>query len=371
MVFFKDFLRRIGRFLDAGWSALDLGGERVTVRLQNLIRSITEMAEEKEGAPSPAKLDLLLYAPCPVKLVMKDEIERIVSRYSQRNVEVTVQVPMGCTSVDPFDPVYRLKDAGELPAIIASIGFGDFWKKEFVDRFVRSKVFESVLPERVNPMFEKAAMIDPRGCYTIYGVTPYIFLVDKRRLGALPVPRAWEDLLDSKYRGEIIMCGDGDDMADAVVLNIYKDRGSEGLKQLAGNVKSIMHSSQMAKIAGTEDPEGAAVFIIPCFFAQSARVGGHVQVVWPEDGAAASPLYFLAKKSERERLSELIAFFTDGFSTIDSASWFLPLGGENLSGIPPEAKIKWIGWNFIEENDVNRLRDELNLTFRAAQKGLP
>ena len=343
----------------------------MNVQLQKLIRSITEMAEENEGPEGPGKLDLLLYAPCPVKLVMKDRIERIVERYRERNVEVAVQVPMGCTSIDPIDPVHRLKDPGQLPAIIASIGFGDFWKKEFVDRFVRRGVFETVLPGRINPMFEKAGMIDPRGCYTIYGVTPYIFLVDTRRLGGLPIPRTWEDLLDSKYRGGIVMCGDGDDMADAVVLNIYKDRGVEGVKQLAANVKSMMHSSRMAKIAGTDDPEGAAVFIIPCFFAESAGGAGHVRVVWPEDGAAASPLYFLAKKSERERLSELIAFFTDGFSTIESASWFLPLGGVRMTGVPPDAKIKWIGWNFIEENDVNTLRDELNLTFRAAQKALP
>jgi ABC-type Fe3+ transport system substrate-binding protein len=115
----------------------------------------------------------------------------------------------------------------------------------------------------------------------------------------------------------------------------------------------------------------AAIFILPCFFAESARGGGHVQAVWPEDGAAASPLYFLAKKSERERLSELIAFFTQGFSTIESASWFLPLGGVDMPGVPADAKIKWIGWDFIEENDVNSLRDALNLTFRAAQKALP
>jgi hypothetical protein len=204
------------------------------------------MVEEREGFPEPGKLDLLLYAPCPVKLVIKDRIESIVEGYRGKNVEVLVQIPMGCTSVDPFDPVYLLKDAEQLPAILASLGFGDFWKREFVDRFVRSGVFEAVLPPRVNPMFEKAGLIDPRGAYTIYGLTPYIFLVDTRRLGALPVPRTWEDLLDSKYRGEIIMCGDGDDMADAVVLNIYKDQGVEGLKRLAGNVKNIMHSSLMA-----------------------------------------------------------------------------------------------------------------------------
>ena len=131
-------------------------------------------------------------------------------------------------------------------------------------------------------------------------------------------------MLDSQYRNEIVMCGDGDDMADAVVLNIYKEHGIEGLKQLAGNVKSIMHSSQMAKIAGSADPEAAAVYFIPAFFAESAKRADHVRVVWPEDGAAASPLYFLAKKSERERLTDLISFFTDGFAPSRAPPGLLP-----------------------------------------------
>ena len=342
----------------------------MNVQLQRLIHSIKEMGQEKDLLPRPGKVDLLLYAPCPVKLVMKGQIDRIVEQYREKNVDVFVHVPMGCTSIDPFDPIYKAKDPDELPAIIASIGFGDFWKKEFVNRFVHSGVFESVLPSRVNPMYEQADMIDPRGCYTIYGITPYIFLVDTRRLGSLPVPRTWEDLLDSQYRNQIVMCGDGDDMADAVVLNIYKDHGIEGLKQLADNVKSIMHSSQMAKIAGSEDPDGAAVFLIPYFFAESTKRADHVRMVWPEDGAAASPLYFLAKKRERERLTDLISFFTHGFSAIESACWFAPLSRTDMSGVPVNARIKWIGWSFIEENDINSLRDELNLTFRTAQREL-
>ncbi len=220
-------------------------------------------------------------------------------------------------------------------------------EKEFVERFVRSGLFESVLPAAVNPMHVQAGMIDPGRNYTVYGVTPYIFLVDTRRLGSLPVPRSWEELLEPMYRNEIVMCGDGDDMADAVVLNLYKEKGIEGLRRLAHNVKSIMHSSQMAKIAGSSDPDAAAVFIIPLFFAESTRRHDHVRVVWPEDGAAASPLYFLVKKKDKERLSELLSFFTTGFASIKSASWFVPIGQTDLTGFPEGAKLKWIGWDYI------------------------
>lgn len=338
-------------------------------QLQKLMESVERMGFEDERVQT--NVDLLLYAPCPVKLVVKDRIDRIVDGYRERKVDVTVHVPMGCTSVDLYDPACMETDPERLPAIIASIGFGDFWKKEFVERFVKSGVFEAVLPRPVNPMYERAGMIDPRGCYTIYGVTPYIFLVDTRRLDSLPVPRVWEDLLDPRYRGEVVMCGGGDDMADAVLLNVYRENGFEGIRRLAGNVKSIMHSSKMAAIAGSSDPEAAAIFIIPWFFAESTKRPEHVRMVWPEDGAASSPLYFLARKSEKERLAELISFFIRGFSEIESASAFIPVGASEPPGLPSGAGLKWVGWKFIEENDVNALRDELSTLFRTSLREHP
>jgi ABC-type Fe3+ transport system substrate-binding protein len=345
--------------------------------LDEMMRSIRRMGEQDDAPgpsdPSGKPVDLLLYAPCPVKLVVKDEIDRIVADYEARGQEVTSHIPMGCTSVDPYDPIYRETDPDRLPGVIGSIGFGDFWRKEFVNNHVRPGVFEAALPAEINPLHVQAGLVDPRGCYTVYGVTPYVFLVDTRRLGGLPAPRTWEDILHPRYKGEVVMCGDGDDMADAVVLNLYKDSGMDGLRALAANSKGLMHSSSMVKSAGSSDEAAGAVYVIPAFFAYSTRQPEHIRIVWPEDGAAASPLYILAKKTERERLRELIGFFSGrsrgGFAGIESAAWFAPLSGSAPSKLPGEARLKWVGWDFIEDNDVNALRDKLNALFRAMVKG--
>jgi len=335
-------------------------------RLDHLIQSITQM----DDAPAMGLADLLLYAPCPVKLVVKERIEAIAGSYAKEGTPLVTHIPMGCTSVDPFDPLYMETDADKLPAIIASIGFGDFWRREFVDRFVASGVFGSILPEVVNPLFAKAGMLDPAGAYTVYGVTPYIFLVDHQKLAGRPAPRTWSDLLDPVYKGELVMCGDGDDMADAVLLNLYKDFGEDGLTRLAANCKSLMHSSRMAKVSGTNAPDAGAVFIIPLFFAESTKLPEHVEVVWPADGAAASPLYFLAKKSEQARLARLIDFFVHGFGDIDSATWFIPLDGSRPSRLPEHASLKWVGWDFVAAQDVNALRDDLAVKFRMLNPGV-
>jgi ABC-type Fe3+ transport system substrate-binding protein len=334
-------------------------------RLDHLILSM----QQADRAPDMGLADLLYYVPCPIKLVAKERIEAIALACANEGTPLVTHIPMGCTSVDPYDPLYMETDPDRLPAVIASIGFGDFWRKEFVQRFVDTGLFGRILPEVVNPMFTQAGMLDPDGMYTIYGVTPYIFLVDHQKLAGRPVPGTWGDLLDPMYKGELVMCGDGDDMADAVLLNIYKEFGEDGLVRLAANCKSLMHSSRMAKVSGTNAPDAGAVFIIPLFFAESTRLPDHVEVVWPADGAAASPLYFLAKKSERVRLASLIDFFIRDFGDIDSAGWFIPLDGSRPSRLPAHARLKWVGWDFIASCDINALRDELAVKFRMLNPG--
>jgi ABC-type Fe3+ transport system substrate-binding protein len=334
--------------------------------MSQMLQWMASIAQEAEApAPAVGELDLLFYAPCPVKLAVKDGVDRIVAEAAGRGERLAAHIPMGCTSVDPFDPIFREPDPGLLPGIIASIGFGDFWRQEFVARHLDAGAFAALPPARPNPLHVDAGMLDPQGRYTIYGATPYIFLVDRRRLGEVPPPRSWADVLDPRFAGELVMCGDGDDMADAVVLNLFKDRGREGLRDLAANAKGLMHSSRMAKIVGSAEPDAGAVFIIPLFFAQSIKLPPHVEIIWPEDGAAASPLYFLAKKSEQPRLAAFAEFFLSGFAAIPSAQWFVPLGLDSSAFLPPGAKLKWVGWDFIARNDVTTLRDALCGEFRA------
>lgn len=333
--------------------------------LNQLIRSISHY--EDEDAQQALGADLLLYCPCPVKLVVKDSMEAIAAQSAAQGAPLRIKIPMGCTSVDPFDPLYMEQDPDKLPAVIASIGFGDFWKRAFVDRHLQGDLFSAVPPEAINPLHEQAGLIDPKGRYTLYGVTPYIFLVDEKKLGDVPAPRTWADILDDRYKGMLVMCGDGDDMADAVVMNIYKDFGMEGLQALANNAKCLLHSSEMAKVAGSNDPRAGAIFIIPAFFASSVRPLEHVKMVWPEDGACASPLYFLAKTSEQARLKPILDFYaTSGpgsFAGIDSARWFAPMVAHD-SPLPEGASLKWVGWEYVEQFDVNLLRQELHPVFR-------
>ena len=337
--------------------------------LDDLIQSVSRMGEE-DRQPPPPPADLLFYAPCPVKLAVKDAVNALADALAATHAAtgagdgdpLAIHIPMGCTSVDPYDPLYRETDPDHLPQVIASIGFGDFFRRGFVERFVNTGVFTAPEPEGVTPMHRAAGIVDPAGRYLVYGLTPYIFLIDRKRLGDLPVPRRWADLLDPCYAGQVNMCGDGDDMADAVLLSIHKDFGMQGVARFAANTRGLMHSSRMAKSGGA--PQAGGIYILPYFFAETTRQPDHMLTVWPEDGAAASPLYMLAKRTARPRLDRLIDFFITGFGQLESARWFLPLTGPLPESLPQGAAIKWIGWDYINGTDITALRDRLNGEFR-------
>ena len=59
-------------------------------RLEHLMQSL----QQQDDIPVMGKTDLLLYAPCPVKLVVKECIEAMAAA---TNPPLKADIPMGCT----------------------------------------------------------------------------------------------------------------------------------------------------------------------------------------------------------------------------------------------------------------------------------
>jgi len=120
-----------------------------------LMASVIQSGQEDN--PEPSDLDLLLYSPCPVKLAVKGFLDAVTQEYEEAGDRLRIHIPMGCTSVDPYDPLHLETDPDKLPGIIASIGFGGFFRKGFAERFVNKGLFEAVLPERIHPCTRRPA----------------------------------------------------------------------------------------------------------------------------------------------------------------------------------------------------------------------
>ena len=194
-----------------------------------------------------------------------------------------------------------------------------------------------------------------------------VILVDKKRLGSRPLPKTWADLLHPQFNRDIIISGEEGDIHESFLFGLHKDHGEAGLAALGANVSNFMHPAEMAKTAGSENPKGAALYILPWFFARSTPHRDRTSVVWPEEGAYLSPLYLFQKRNARPE-ARLARDFLCG------EAWAAHLAKVGLAparaGSPPlPGKLRWLGWDYVRNHDLEALRAPLNAAFVKGRRG--
>jgi ABC-type Fe3+ transport system substrate-binding protein len=177
------------------------------------------------------------------------------------------------------------------------------------------------------------------------------------------VPERWSDLLDPAYHNNIII-GGPDGVNELLLLDLYKELGDTAVRQLAPNVKDTWHAAQMAKTAGTGSSKGAAIYVLPWFFAKTCPHTRVVSIIWPGDGALVNPMYFLLKKSRAKDLGPLVDFVTGAeFGTKMAETYFPPLHPGTGNHLPEKARLKWLGWDFVYSRDVGGLIEYVTQIF--------
>lgn len=244
-----------------------------------------------------------------------------------------------------------------LPDIITNVGFEQIFDNKFIEKFINKGVFKSKNTKPVNKEFIKAGCIDPEGIYEIFAATPYVFLIDKNKLGNKPIPRKMEDLLKECYRSQIIVNGEKGKISYVLLLYIFKEFGMEGISKIKLNVKDTWHGSKMAWVAGTNNEDGAAIYITPWIFAKVCPRVESTTIVWPDDGAIISPMILVSKKSLDVVSKEIYHILTGkDFGNIAANSYYLSASPFVNNNVPKNSKIKWLGWNFIRQNDIHLLK---------------
>jgi ABC-type Fe3+ transport system substrate-binding protein len=283
----------------------------------------------------------------------------------ETGLTLNCHIPMGCGHhEDDYDDIWKVENIDEFPDIVASMGFGDFFRQEFVERFVKKGYFGTAWSGSINETFEKAGFRDPDGWYTIYSVFPYVMLVDTRKLGGVPAPRYWSDLLHPQLRDNIVINGSDGLVAEVPLIYFFREHGEEGLIRLAANIRESWHPAQMTKAAASPNSRGAAVYIMPWFFAQARTMSSEVQLVWPLDGALTSPIYLLIKESKKTELKSIIDCITGSELGARSAQACFPSLNPHVDNKLPEgASFKWLGWDYVKANNLEEIKTHANDVF--------
>ncbi|WP_333645454.1 ABC transporter substrate-binding protein [Lacrimispora sp.] len=303
------------------------------------------------------KLDFYGNTICPLKFTFRDALEEIEREHKkQHGFSRKCYLEFGKMTDDTCGEAWDHGDPEKFPGVFFSKEFNEYLSLDFQKKMEGR--FTGDFYEKVNPVLKEAGLYDPENIYNVYGVMAETFLIDKKRLGDLPVPRTLEALLDPMYENNIIIFGkDRETISNALFLYIYKAYGEEGIRKFAGNVKHALHGSVMSKTAASSRSEGGAIYLVSWFFAQTCVREG-VEIVWPDDGAITLPMYMLVRKDDAERVKDITDYITGkDFAEACTKAYTPPMNGEVNANLPPGAAFQWLGWDFIRSHDIPTLAE--------------
>lgn len=310
------------------------------------------------------KLNFLGLISCPMRQIFKDSLEDALQKHrKQTGITLNSFVPSACHHIENVEELLDNSDIDDFPDMFSSLGFNYMFKNNIKTLMSRNE-FSTPTQVNLSQPFIDAGCIDPQNEYGVYSASPVLFIVDIHKLGDLPIPTKWLDLLNPIYKDNIIVSGSKDEIFNDIALYFYKEFSMDGIKTLSKNIKDLWHPVEMAKTAGTKNSKGVAIYIIPTFFANSCPKQENIKIIWPEEGAFISPNTILVKKSKLQQLKPLIDLLTGSeFGEKCTGNHYYSTNPAVPINIPIEAKFKWLGWNFIRSNDIEKLSEEINTTF--------
>ncbi|NLE00401.1 MAG: ABC transporter substrate-binding protein, partial [Fibrobacter sp.] len=134
------------------------------------------------------------------------------------------------------------------------------------------------------------------------------------------------------------------------------------IKTMAHNIVSGKHPAEMVKMAESENKNGTAIYILPLFFAKKIK-SDTVKIIWPKDGAIASPVFMLIKKNVTEKYRKILDFILSSeMGEMFLKRFFQSVHPQSDNSLFPDS-IKWLGWDFLNENDIGGLKTLIRSEF--------
>lgn len=365
--YFKpETLTKIGRFTRIG-TLLRSGRVDVDAFLAVLNDSLNQQATTSATDKALHELHFMAMLPCGLRNPFKDFLEKHILGHPSEYAGLDYLAEGNVNHELSYYPMLdHVSSAEELPEIMLASDVNNFFHRPFQKRFVGKDIFETFTPYTPNNYLEKAGFADPSGNYTMLTANMLVMAVDTERLGKKPMPAIWADLLTDDFEDEIIMRGEDDFFCNAVMLPFYKDLGFPAIRQMAKNIRTGKHPAEMVKLAEKGGEEAATIYIMPYFFAKKIK-NPKVKLLWPEDGAIASPVFMMVRKSAMKKHESLLNFLLSKEVGEMLVGRYFPSIHPEVENTLPEA-VKWLGWDFLNKHDIGKLKDEIRDVFMEVWK---
>lgn len=182
---------------------------------------------------------------------------------------------------------------------------------------------------------------------TLLGAKPWVIVVDRSVDSNIQSPMHWSDLLNIRYENKIGIQGKKDKFCGTLLLHIHKEYGVNGIEALANNIKNVWHFTDIIKSLGKGKASAAPINIMPLTNAMMIVNKEPIEIIWPEEGALATPIYMLVKRGKGEELKDYIKYIIgQEFEKLLIKNHFYSVHNKL-----DDKKLKWLGWQYI--NNIN------------------
>jgi ABC-type Fe3+ transport system substrate-binding protein len=310
--------------------------------------------------PELGRLDLLARMPIPLRRPFKAGLDRVVGAHRDATgTRLDCCFLAGGEWYRPFDGLARASAAGDaLPGMLVSHLDHDIMGPVLLDRYAPAA---GPRPRTDwHPACQAAGLADPRGVFRVFAVIPFVFLVDERRLQGRPAPRAWEDLFDPVWRGDIVFGGwrphdrvPYQDYNNYLMFALDQEYGAAGLDAFAANVAHLQHNIRTATQAGSNSPTQRAIAILPWLQAELCPRRDRTRVLWPADGALTLPIGYLVQPAAEQNLAPLVDYLTGPeLGAVLARNCYPPAAAAVAGAFPEGARLKWPGWERLYGQDL-------------------
>jgi len=311
----------------------------------------------QERKHQEGKTNIVGLLPCPVRVPLLEAF----GQYDKID-DVNYELRAASEGLDWLkDDVRGVTSEDELADVYISAGFDLFFEEDLMKKFKDQGTFTDFTDIDYNTDFENDYMSlkDPKGEYSMLGVVPAVFVVNTKELGDRPMPKTWSDILDPIYEGSISLPVSDFDLFNAILIHLYKEFGPDACVKLGKSLVSSMHPTQMIKSDKKNARVKPAISIMPYFFTKMALPGSVLEAVWPEDGAIISPIFMLTKKSKQEEVEPIAQMFASReVGEIMAHKGLFPSVRGDIDNRLKNNKFKWIGWDYINKNDIGSILEE-------------
>ena len=341
------------------------------INVDMFVTQLIEKIEENESILNQNKhkdtVKITGVLPCPVKIPLLETFEKWIS---EQEFDFNLNYELKAASVGIDWIKEDLQNSDKVPDLFISAGFDLFFDKNLLGKYKSENLFEDITGiENYNEDFTEYSMKDPNNQYSVLGIVPAVFLINKDELKGRKIPESWEELLSGDFENNVSLPISDFDLFNALLLNMYKLYGEDGIRKLARIFQKNMHPSEMVK--SHMKRERPAITIMPYFFTWMVREGSPMELVWPKDGAIISPIFMLSKKDTKNKTKKIVDFFASKEAgEILSHKGKMPSINPDVDNmIPKDNKYMWLGWDFIKDNDISSLIKKCEGIFNKTLKG--